>query len=183
MTEHILNCVLELQQARFVVIESLILDLQYSSSIILEFPLKIYWFTFPLLQCSLTVSPSLLAPPLFPTTHTHNMTENGVNLIKKKVAALKTELDECQVRAGEAEEQLQEKETIIEKVRGVFYMLVVSHSVQKPVCLLWYNSPILYLRVDSLCKKKNSRARCRSRHVISLSSRFPAAFFCLTVSL
>ena len=45
------------------------------------------------------------------------MTENGVNLIKKKVAALKQELDECQVRASEAEEQLTEKESIIEKVR------------------------------------------------------------------
>lgn len=44
------------------------------------------------------------------------MTENGVNLIKKKVAALKLELDECQVRASEAEEQLTEKESIIEKV-------------------------------------------------------------------
>lgn len=42
--------------------------------------------------------------------------ESGVNLIKKKVASLKTELDECQSRAAEAEDQLAEKETIIEKV-------------------------------------------------------------------
>lgn len=42
--------------------------------------------------------------------------DTGVNLIKKKVATLKTELDEAQSRASEAEEQLAEKETIIEKV-------------------------------------------------------------------
>jgi len=44
--------------------------------------------------------------------------DTGVNLIKKKVATLKTELDEAQSRASEAEEQLAEKETIIEKVRS-----------------------------------------------------------------
>ena len=42
--------------------------------------------------------------------------ESGVNLIKKKVATLKAELDESQNRANEAEEQLTEKESIIEKV-------------------------------------------------------------------
>ena len=42
--------------------------------------------------------------------------ESGVNLIKKKVANLKNELDESQARASDAEEQLREKETIIEKV-------------------------------------------------------------------
>ena len=44
------------------------------------------------------------------------MTESGVCLIKKKVATLKTELDECQIRASEAEDNLSEKETVIEKV-------------------------------------------------------------------
>ena len=48
--------------------------------------------------------------------------ESGVNLIKKKVATLKSELDDVQSRAAEAEEQLAEKEVIIEKVGVlVFY--------------------------------------------------------------
>ena len=42
--------------------------------------------------------------------------ESGVNLIKKKVQSLKNELDESQTRANEAEEQLVEKESTIEKV-------------------------------------------------------------------
>ena len=42
--------------------------------------------------------------------------ETGVNLIKKKVATLKTELDESQNRANEAEEQLTHQQEIIEKV-------------------------------------------------------------------
>ena len=49
--------------------------------------------------------------------------ESGVNLIKKKVATLKSELDDVQSRAAEAEEQLAEKEVIIEKV-GVLFSIV-----------------------------------------------------------
>ena len=52
------------------------------------------------------------------------MTESGVCLIKKKVASLKSELDECQVRASEAEETLADKETIIEKVHFDYFLLM-----------------------------------------------------------
>ena len=51
--------------------------------------------------------------------------ESGVNLIKKKVASLKAELDESQNRAQEAEEQLTQKEQIIEKVCFILYFTII----------------------------------------------------------
>jgi peptidoglycan hydrolase CwlO-like protein len=63
--------------------------------------------------------------------------ESGVALIKKKVQSLKNELDECQCRATEAEEQLVEKETLIEKVcvQICFYCFSSSLFVFLSVCL------------------------------------------------
>ena len=55
--------------------------------------------------------------------------ESGVNLIKKKVATLKSELDDCQNRANEAEEQLAEKETIIEKVLPLLLLFLFISSM------------------------------------------------------
>ena len=42
--------------------------------------------------------------------------DSGVALIKKKVQTLKNELDDSQSRAADAEDQLREKEIVVEKV-------------------------------------------------------------------
>ena len=62
--------------------------------------------------------------------------ESGVNLIKKKVATLKSELDDVQSRAAEAEEQLAEKEVIIEKV-GVLVFYSNSWTVIRHILFLF----------------------------------------------
>ena len=86
------------------------------------------------------------------------MTESGVCLIKKKVATLKTELDECQIRASEAEDNLSEKETVIEKVNcnyklNLKYCLLLCISINCAVFLfcmyaVWrHYSNLMYYKI------------------------------------